>query len=151
MSAGGEVIMMLIVHDRGADTRNLIVVANVQAEPGGIDVAVAPEEEGAEDGLGEDVEDAVEDGLGVRGDDVAALAETPGDRVQEPQEDGPAAADQEGARDVVAERGGVLARHPGHLPRDEEEGHAAEDEVSPLSSMSQLSRKLAGIWEEWEG
>lgn len=136
MTASRQAVVMLLMQTRSVDAWNIVVVANVQAEPGGVDVAVAPEEERTEDGLGHDVEDTVEDGLGVGGDDVAALAETPGDRVHEPEEHGPAATDQEGARDVFAESGGVLACHPDHLPEDEEEGHHAEDEVSPLVGVS---------------
>ena len=49
----------------------VVVVADLEAEASWVDVAVAPEEEGTEDGLGEEVEDAVEDGFAIGGDDVA--------------------------------------------------------------------------------
>lgn len=110
----------------------LIVIADEETQTGGVNIAVAPQEERAEDGLGHDVEDAVEDGFGVGRDDVAALGEAPGDGVEEPEEDGPDAADEVDAGDVGAERGGVLAGGPGHGPGDPEEGEAAEDEVAPL-------------------
>ena len=93
---------------------------------------MAPEEEGAEDGFGEDVEDAVEDGFGVGRDDVAALGNPPCDRVQKPEEDGPGAAEEVGAADVRAQHGGLFARGPGDSPCDPEEGDAAEDKISPL-------------------
>ena len=133
-----------------ADTRVDARVADVEAETGDVDVAVAPDEEGAEDGLGHDVEDAVEDSLGVGGDDVAALGQAPGDRVQEPQENGPHAADEVDLGDVGAEGAGVGAAFEDDLgfvrmgkgglgvvgklysPGDEEEGNAAEGVVSPL-------------------
>lgn len=41
------------------------VVPDFDTQSAGLDATVAPEEESAEDGLGEEVEDAVEDGLGV--------------------------------------------------------------------------------------
>lgn len=72
----------------------IIVVTNVEAQPGRVDVAVTPEEEGAKDGLGQDIQDPVEDGFRVRSDDISTLTETPGDRVEEPQEDGPYTADE---------------------------------------------------------
>lgn len=49
----------------------VVVVADLEAETRGVNVAVAPEEEGTEDGLGEEVEDAVEDGFAVGSNDVA--------------------------------------------------------------------------------
>ena len=52
-------------------------LTNVQPKRRGIDVAVTPEKEGREDGLGKKVEHTVEDSLAVSRDDVAALAETP--------------------------------------------------------------------------
>lgn len=41
------------------------VVPDLNAQAAGLDAAMAPDEEGAENGLGEEVEDAVEDGLGI--------------------------------------------------------------------------------------
>lgn len=132
MVSACDAIVMLLVNTRGANAWDFVIVANVQAESGGVDVAVTPKEEETEDRLGEDIEDTVEHSLGVGSDDVATFTETPRDRVQEPQENGPATADQEGAGDIVTEGSRVLARHPGDLPGDEEEGNAAEDKVSPL-------------------
>ena len=110
----------------------LIIVVDVEAKTGRVNAAVAPDEESAEDGLGEEVEDTVEDGLGVGGDDIATLAETPGDWVEEPEEGGERAADEEGAADILAHGVGVLAGLEGEHVRDVEEGGAAESVVAPL-------------------
>ena len=71
-----------------------VVIADLKAETGWVDVLVTPEEEGTEDGLGHDIEHAIEGGFGVGRDDVASFRETPGDGVEEPEEDGPDAADE---------------------------------------------------------
>lgn len=110
----------------------VVVVADLEAEASGVDVAVAPKEEGAEDGLGEEVEDAIEDGFAVGGDDVAALAETPGNGVQDPEECGERAAHQKGALDVAAKGLGVDAGFPGELEDDVEEGDTTKDKEWPL-------------------
>ena len=114
------------------ESRIVIVVADHQAQTRWVDIFVAPKQQSAEDGFGHNVEDAVEDGLRVGRDDVAALREPPGDWVEEPEEDGPDAADEVGAVDVGAESEGVFTRGPGYGPGDPEEGKAAEDEVAPL-------------------
>lgn len=72
------------------------------AKSGRIDVAMTPEKEGAEHGLRQDIEDAVKNCFGVGGDDVSTFGKTPGDRVQEPEENGPGASDKIGAADVSA-------------------------------------------------
>jgi hypothetical protein len=110
----------------------LRVVVDVQTERGGVDVAVAPDEQSAEDRLGQNVQHAVEGGLGVGRDEVGALAHAPGDGVQSPQDGGQRAADQEGAADVAAQGVGVAARFPAEHVEDVEEGDAAEGEVAPL-------------------
>ena len=60
------------------------VVVDVDAKLLRSDVTVAPDEESTEAGLGDEVKDGVEDGLGVGRDDVATLAETPGNGVEDP-------------------------------------------------------------------
>lgn len=72
----------------------IIVITNVEAQPGRVDVAVTPEEEGAKDGFGHDIQDPIEHGFRVRSDDVSTLTKTPGDGVEEPQEDGPYTANE---------------------------------------------------------
>lgn len=112
--------------------RILMVITDMKTQAGRVDVTVTPEEKSTEDGLGHNIEHAVEDGFRVRGDDVAAFADTPGDRVEKPEEDGPDAADGVGPRDVGAEGRCVLTAGHGDGPCDPEEGGAAEDEVAPL-------------------
>lgn len=55
--------------------------AYVNTESGGLNVAMTPQEESAEDGFGHDVKDTVEHGFRVGRDDIAALGESPGNRV----------------------------------------------------------------------
>ena len=69
---------------------------------------MSPQEESTKDWLGEEVKDAVEDSLRVGGDDVASLTDTPGDGVEEPQTNGPAAADGEHLVDILTESARVL-------------------------------------------
>ena len=122
----------------------LVIIPDMETEPCRIDIAVTPEQQGAEDRLGEEIQDAVKDGLGVRRDDVAALADAPCDRVQEPQEDGEAAADEVDTVDVGSEGGCVLACSYGEGPSDDRERRAAEDEVGPLRGRWSVSVLFRG-------
>lgn len=97
-----------------------------------INLVVAEDEQEAKDGLGEDIQDTVEDGLGVGVDDIAALGQAPGDRVQEPQEEGQHATLHERALDGSPKGIRMTATINGKLVGDEEEGGRAEGEVSPL-------------------
>ena len=110
----------------------LVVIPDVQPEPGRVDIAVTPEQQRTKERFGEEIQDAVEDGLGIGRDDVAALADAPRDRVQEPEEDGEAAAGEIHPRDVGSQRGGVLAGGYREGPSDDGKCRAAEDEVGPL-------------------
>ena len=74
----------------------------MKADQNWVDVAVAEEEDGAEDWLGKDVEDTVEDSFRVWRNDIATLAETPSDRIHEPEEDGPETAGEIGCIDWSA-------------------------------------------------
>ena len=74
--------------------RILIIVPDMQTQSSGVNITMTPEQQGAKDRLGEQIQDAVEDGLGIWRDDVAAFADAPCDGVQEPEEDGEAAADE---------------------------------------------------------
>jgi hypothetical protein len=67
-----------VTHARLAGGEHEALVRDVAERPGVVE---------AKDGLGDEVEDAVEDHLTERGDDVAAVGDTPGDRVEEPDED----------------------------------------------------------------
>lgn len=110
----------------------LVVVVNVKAKSGRVDVAVAPDEESAEDGLGENVEDTIKDSLGVGRDVVTTLAKTPSNRVKSPQDSGQRAAGQEGPADIFAHGVGVLAGLPSEDVDDVSQCDTSEYEVTPL-------------------
>jgi len=74
------------------DSGRSLVVPDVDTEDRRVDVAVADEEEGAEDWLGQDIENTIKDSLRVWRDDVSTLTESPCNGVQEPEEDGPGTA-----------------------------------------------------------
>ena len=108
-----------------ADVVVALVVHDVHANVGRVDVTVAPDEESTEAGLGDEVKDGVEDGLGVGRDDVATLAKTPGDGVQDPEEGGERAADGEALADLGTVARSVAAGLEDELIDDVEEGDAA--------------------------
>jgi len=93
---------------------------------------MAPEEESAKDGLGEEVENAIEDSFRIRCDDVPAFAHAPGDRVQEPETDSPKAANSVNPVDVGTEITSLATSIEDDSPSDEEEGRNTEDEVTPF-------------------
>lgn len=79
--AMGAVRMLLAsnTRDRGWV---VTIVAHAKTEASRIDVAMTPEEQGAEDGLSQEIEDAVEDGLRVWSDDIASFADSPCDWIE---------------------------------------------------------------------
>ena len=128
-------MLLLTVVSRVSTTNDgwvLIIVTDVKAKTGGIDVAVTPQEEGTEDWLSHNIEDSVEDSLRVGRDDVSTLRQSPGDGVEEPKEDGPDTADEVRPGDVAAESSGMLASGPGNRPCDKEEGNESKGEVTPF-------------------
>lgn len=110
----------------------VVVVPDLETQASGVNVPVAPEEESTEAGLGEEVEDTVEDGLAVRGNNVTALAQTPGNWVEDPEESSQASAHEEGPFDISAKGLGVETSLPGEHVDNVEESNAAKDEVWPL-------------------
>jgi hypothetical protein len=110
----------------------LVVVVDVQAESGGVDVAVTPDEQTAKNRLGQDIENAVKNGLRVGRNVVATLAQAPGNGVESPQESGQGAAHEESLANILAHGVGVLASFPGEHVDDVGERKAAEGEVAPL-------------------
>jgi hypothetical protein len=110
----------------------LVVVVNVKTETGRVNVTVTEDEESTEDRLGDQIKDTVEDSLRVGRDDVATLTDTPGERVQDPEDSGERAAQGEAAADILAENVGVTTALPDEDPDDVEESKAAEGEVTPL-------------------
>lgn len=112
--------------------RITFVVLDGKAETSGVNVPVSPDEESTEARLGQEVKDTVEDSLGVRRDDVATLADTPCNWVQDPQESGERSAVQEGTLNIASVGAGVSAGLPDQLVDDVDECETAESEVSPL-------------------
>lgn len=107
-------------------------LTEVEANLGGVDLVVSEEQEETESRLGEDIEDTVEYGLRVRVNDVATLRQTPGDGVEEPEEDGQDTALEEGRLDRSTKSVGVAATVNNELVDDKEEGEHAKDPVTPL-------------------
>lgn len=93
---------------------------------------MSEEEKKSETGLGEDVEDTVEDSLRVGVNDVSTLRQTPGNRVEEPEEDGQNTALEEGRLDGSTQSICVAATVDNELVDDKEEGEHAKDPVTPL-------------------
>ena len=119
-------------------------VTDMQTHARRLDALVADDEHDAEDGLGAHVQDAVEDGLGVRMQDVAALAESPGDGVQELDEERQDAAAKEDLVKVPAESLGVLVGRHGETVDNPEEGGATEGEVAPFVAQLDQGADEAG-------
>jgi len=112
--------------------RSGLVVVDAETKGSWVDVAVAPDEESTEDRLGQEIQDTVEDSLRVRGNDVSTLRKSPGDWVDEPEEDGPGSADEVGAVNFATDGSGVSAADEDDVVGNEEESGTAEGEVSPL-------------------
>ena len=108
------------------------------AKTGWLNIPVTPKEESTEYRLRHDVQNTVEDSFRVRRNNVTALRESPGNRVQKPEEDSPDTADQVYLGDIWANGSSMLARGPGDSPGDPEEGNAAEGEVTPLIAISEV-------------
>ena len=93
---------------------------------------MAPEEESAEDGLGENVKDTVEDSFRVRCDDVATLAHAPRNGIDAPKTDDPDSAHGVELINICAECGSVAATVEDNRAGNDEEGNDAKDEKSPF-------------------
>jgi hypothetical protein len=81
-SGGIPTALGLPVRTIGVDT--LIDISDAESKTGRINIAMAPKKQGAKHRLGKEVQDAVEDGLRVGRDDIASLADTPGNGVENP-------------------------------------------------------------------
>lgn len=108
-----------------ANDRVILVVADGHTDRRRVDVTVTPNQESTEAGLSEEVKDAVENGLRVGRNDVATLAESPGDGVQDPEEGGQRTAIQEGLLHLGTVVGGVLAGLEGEHVDDVKQRDAA--------------------------
>ena len=67
---------------RARDCWVIIVITDVKTQPGRVDVAVAPQEEGTKDWLSHDIKDTIENSFRIGCNNIAALTEAPGDRVE---------------------------------------------------------------------
>jgi len=114
------------------------VVTKSEAELGRVNVAVAPKEERAKDNLGEDVKDTIKDGLAIGGNHVAALGDTPGNRVQDPDSDDQCAASSVDAGDVGTERNGTAASLNHNEVEDVEQSNKAYMELAVALSRTTI-------------
>lgn len=122
----------------------LIVIMDVETKTGRVDTTVTPDKKSTKDRLGEEIKDAVEDSLRVGRDNVAALADTPGDRVKNPEECGERTAQGESLANITAEDIGVTTTFPDEDPDNVGECGATEDEVTPLVGAANKSANETG-------
>lgn len=111
-----------------------VVLANVKTQPARIDVAVAPDHNGAECYLGEDVEHTVENTFRIGVNDVATFREAPRNWVEEPQETRESTAHEEDAANILALDECVTSSFPKELVKDEKKCGTPESIVTPLVS-----------------
>lgn len=64
------------------------VIVDLKAKSCWCNSPVAVDKSNAEDWLGEEIQHTIEDGFIIGCDDVAALAESPGDGIEEPDDEG---------------------------------------------------------------
>ena len=124
------------------DSWIFVVIPDVKAKSAWIDVPVAPQEQCTENRLGHDIEYTIKDGLAVGTDDVPTLTQTPSNRVEEPEEDGPYTGNEEDFADVCADVIGVFAGGPSDGPGNHKEGKHAECPVAPL--QPRISIQVSG-------
>lgn len=110
----------------------VIIISDVKTKSLWVDVAVSEEEESTKDWLGQDIEDTIKDSLGIRSNDVSALGQSPGNWVDEPEEDGPDSADEENSLDVGTNGGCMLQADNANVIGNEEESDHGEGEIAPF-------------------
>jgi len=123
----------------------LIVIMDVKTKTGRVDTTVTPDKKSTKDRLGEEIKDAVEDSLRVGRDNVAALTDTPGHRVKNPEECGERTAQGESLANITAEDIGVTTTFPDEDPDNVGECGATEGEVTPLVGAANKSANETGI------
>jgi len=129
MSATGSARRLLL--RVGAETgRDAAVLSESNVESIVVPAAGEGNEGKRSDGDSEKVKNAEEDEAGSDADDVAAVADAPGDRVQEPEEVNPAGEHGVVAADADA-AGGAHAAVQGRVGEDEV-GNEAEGKEAPL-------------------
>ena len=120
---GSSLLSGLDIGTLGQDT--LINIPNSESKASRVDVAMAEEEQRTKDRLRDKIEDTVEDSLRIRRDDIATLADAPGDGVENPDEGCQATACDKDLANILADVVGMLAGFPGELVDDVYEGDAA--------------------------
>lgn len=121
VGVGGNATLLWVATDHSIT----LVIANSHANLCRVDVAMTPDEKGTKARLREEIKDTVEDSLGVGGDDVASLAETPGDGVQDPEEGCQGSTVQESPLYLSTVVSGLFTGLEGEYVNDVEEGDAA--------------------------
>jgi hypothetical protein len=86
---------------------------------------MAEEEQRTKDRLRDKIENTVEDSLRVRRDDVAALTDTPGNGVEDPDDGCQTTTRYKDLANILADVVGVLAGFPGELINDIDKGDTA--------------------------
>ena len=114
------------------NNRITVIIPDGHTDRCRVDVAVTPDEESTKTGLSNEVKDTVEDSLRVGRNDVATLAETPGNGVQDPEQCGQGTAVGEALADFGAIASSVAAGFPDELVDDIEEGDAAYDMLDTI-------------------
>lgn len=107
-------------------------VVQAEIELGDVDLHVSDEQDGAQHRLGQDVEDTVEDVFGIGGDDITALAHTPGDGVEDPENDEARGQDAVQPGNVAAQGRGVAPAGPDDVLQGEGQGDHGQGEVTPF-------------------
>ena len=128
MAVATAVLLMLTLFH----LRHLVVVTDVNAKLSWVNAAVSPDEKSTKHWFSQQIEDTIEDGFRIGSDDVATFAEAPCNWVQEPNEDGEAAADEVGPADVRTEGFSVLTGDETDLPGNVKQGDTAEGIIPPL-------------------
>jgi hypothetical protein len=113
---GSSLLSGLDIGALGQDA--LINIPNSESKASRVDVAMAEEEKRTKDRLRDKIKDAVEDSLRVRRDDVAALADTPGDWVEDPDDGCQATTRDKDLTNILTDMVGVFAGFPGELIND---------------------------------
>src|SRR5271155_835037 len=89
-----------------------IVITHGNAEAGGIDVSMTPEEKATGEWNEETVQDAVKNELGIGSNDVPALTDTPTYRVAHPEKPDPGGSHEVSTPDIFAKSSSIELRGP---------------------------------------
>lgn len=126
----GALSVLVILHEVGWV---LIDIADVQTKAGWVDLPVADDEHYGEDWLCEEIKDTIEYSFRIGSDDVATLANTPGDWVAEPDNEGDNTAEHVDLVDIATEAAGMRTALPSEVPENVEHSGASEGEVSCMA------------------